>query len=103
MHALLVTFKIKPEHRERFIKAAEDDSICSMRDEPGCLRFEVYEDQSDPNGFYFLEVYRDEAAFQAHQQTPHYARWLEARQVVVETAQRTMLTPRFPSDQKHWG
>ena len=84
MHALLVTFKIKPEHRERFIKAAEDDSICSMRDEPGCLRFDVCAVGSDENRFVLYELYTDAAAFEAHKASPHFARWRTvAEQVVV--------------------
>ena len=31
--------------------------------------------QTDENTYYFLEIYRDEAAFEAHRATPHLARW----------------------------
>jgi (4S)-4-hydroxy-5-phosphonooxypentane-2,3-dione isomerase len=41
MFALVVSLKVKPDMRDRFLAAAEDDSICSVRDEPGCLRFDV--------------------------------------------------------------
>ena len=56
----------------------EDDSTVRAR-RPGCLRFDVLQDQADDNHFYFYEVYRDEAAFQAHGQAPHFARWRAAR------------------------
>ncbi len=39
MQAIFVTLNVKPEERERFLQAAEDDSICSPRDEKGCLQF----------------------------------------------------------------
>jgi autoinducer 2-degrading protein len=35
-------------------------------DEPGCLRFDVIQDANDANRIWFYEVYKDEAAFQAH-------------------------------------
>ena len=99
MIALFVSLKVKPELRDRFLAAAEDDSICSVRDEPGCMRFDVLQDANDENHFYFYEVYRDDAAFQAHTQAPHYARWREAAgQVLDGPAERTNGSVLFPRD-----
>ena len=98
MLALIVTVKVKPAERERFLSVIEDDAICSVRDEPGCVRFEVLQDRDDQDTYYFLETYRDEAALEAHTQTPHYARWVEAREVVLaEPPRRIRTTPLFPS------
>jgi autoinducer 2-degrading protein len=99
VYAIWVTVKVKPDKREQFLSVIEDDSICSVRDEPGCVRFDVLQDQSDPNTYYFYEVYHDEAAFQAHTQTPHLARWRAAAAEVLEgpsVALRT--TTVFPRD-----
>jgi autoinducer 2-degrading protein len=97
MLALIVTAKVKPAERERFLSVIEDDAICSVRDEPGCVRFEVLQDQSDQDTFYFLEVYRDQAAMDAHTKTPHFARWAEARdQVLAQPPQRIITSPLFP-------
>jgi (4S)-4-hydroxy-5-phosphonooxypentane-2,3-dione isomerase len=101
MLALIVSLKVQPDQRDRFLAAAEDDSICSVRDEPGCLRFDVLQDQSDQNHFYFHEVYRDEEAFSAHQQTPHFRRWREAAaQVLDGDTERSRCTVLFPRDYK---
>jgi quinol monooxygenase YgiN len=101
MIALVVSLKVKPDQRARFLAAAEDDSTCSVRDEGGgCLRFDVLQDQEDENHFIFYEVYRDEAAHQAHSKTPHYARWAEARQVAVDDVTRSLTTVLFPRDYK---
>ncbi|MGC1412329.1 MAG: putative quinol monooxygenase [Acetobacteraceae bacterium] len=78
MLALWVKVRVKPEERERFVKAIEVDAIGSERDEPGCLRFNVLPDQQDQNVYYFFEVYRDEAALETHQAAPHYAVWRAA-------------------------
>jgi autoinducer 2-degrading protein len=97
MLALHVTVRVKPTERERFLAVIEDDAISSVRDEPGCLRFEVLQDLQDHDVYYFFEVYRDEAALDAHTQTPHYARWREASQVVLaEPARRVRATRLFP-------
>lgn len=55
-----------------------NDALRSEADEPGCLRFDVLQDAEDPATYYFYEVYRDEAAQQAHMQTPHLQR-IDAR------------------------
>src|ERR1700730_13208639 len=99
MFALVVSLRVKPDMRDRFLAAAEDDSTSSVRDEPGCLRFDVLSDNADPDHFFFYEVYRDEAAFQAHGQAPHFARWSAARgEVLVEPPNVTRCTTLFPRD-----
>jgi quinol monooxygenase YgiN len=75
----MVKVKVKPEKRQQFLDVIEDDSICSVRDEPGCVRFDVLQDNDDPNTYYFYEVYHDEAAVAAHRQTPHLAPWSPGR------------------------
>ena len=99
MLVLVVSLKVKPEMRAKFLEAAEDDSTCSVRDEPGCLRFDVVQDQADPNHFFFYEVYRDQAAFEAHTQAPHYARWrAAAAEVLAGPAERSTCNVLFPRD-----
>lgn len=99
MYAIWVTVKIKPERREQFLSVIEDDSICSVRDEPGCVRFDVLQEQSDPDTYHFYEVYHDEEAFQAHTRTPHLARWREAAaECVAENSPTVKLNTLFPRD-----
>ena len=75
MHVLMVTIQVKPEHREAFLEATLSDAKGSNEDEPGCLRFDVLQDTEDPNRVHLYEVYRDEAALEAHRQAPHYTKW----------------------------
>ena len=84
MFILLVSMHAKPEQREAFIAAITEDATASVRDEPGCLRFDVMQDNDDPNLFHLTEVYRDEAVFEAHTRTPHLLRWREASEVVLD-------------------
>ena len=97
MYALWVSVKVKPEMRERFLEVIEDDSICSVRDEPACERFDVLQDQSDPDKYYFYEIYHDEAGFKAHMETPHLKRWLEAaKECLSEPSVGLRATTVFP-------
>ena len=101
MYAVVVALKVKPEMREKFLAAALDDSTCSRRDEPGCLRFDVLQDNADANKFFFYEVYRDEDAFKAHQASAHYPRWrAAAAEVLAEPSQGSRCTTIYPRDYK---
>lgn len=78
MFAIWVSVHVKPERTEEFLKAIEEDGRGSREDEPGCLRFDVLQDQADPQHYFFYEVYRDEAALEAHRAAPHYQGWAAA-------------------------
>lgn len=100
MHAIFVTINIKPGYREQFKEASLGDSQGSVRDEPGCFRFDILEDKTDPNKFYLYEVYEDEEAHMvAHRNAPHYKKWRETVQDWFEgdTVAIPMNTV-FPSD-----
>lgn len=77
MVILHVTVQVKPEYRREFLDAVRHDAEHSERDEPGCLRFDVVQDRDDVNRFYYYEVYRDQAAMEAHRQTPHFKLYVE--------------------------
>jgi (4S)-4-hydroxy-5-phosphonooxypentane-2,3-dione isomerase len=102
MLAMWVKVRIKPEERERFLKAIEVDAEGSERDEPGCLRFNVLQDQQDPNVYYFFEVYRDEAALEAHRAAPHYAVWRAAADTLDGPTEATRCNTVFPAATEYW-
>ncbi len=102
MLAIWVKVRVKPEGRERFLKAIEVDALGSERDEPGCLRFNVLHDQQDPNIYYFFEVYRDEAALEAHRAAPHYAVWRAAADTLDGPVEATRVAPVFPAASGYW-
>ena len=73
MRALFVTVRMKPEYRDQILKGALEDARGSREDEPGCLRFDVFQDDNDLDKIYFYEVYRDDAALDAHHAVPPFA------------------------------
>ena len=102
MLAMWVKVRVKPEGRDKFLKAIEVDALGSERDEPGCCRFNVLQDQRDPNVYYFYEVYRDEAALEAHRAAPHYAVWRAAADTLDGPAEATRCATVFPSAADYW-
>ena len=75
MYILMVRLKVKQDHIDDFIKASIADGTGSVLHEPGCRRFDIIQDETDPTLFAFNEVYSDEAAFEHHKTTPHFAQW----------------------------
>jgi autoinducer 2-degrading protein len=99
MIALVVTIQIKPGHKEAFMASMLDDARGSNNDEPGCLRFDVLQNNEDPNKIHLYEVYKDQAALDAHRQAPHYTKW---RETVLDWFDgepiRNVATPVYPSE-----
>ena len=75
MYVIIAPIQIKPGFKDQFIAAVTEDAQGSVRDEPGCLRFDVIQDAIDVNRIWLYEVYKDEAAFQAHTQAPHFLKF----------------------------
>lgn len=72
MYCLLLKTQLKPGSYAAFMAAMGVNAAASVRDEPGCLSFDVLRDRSDPDRVWLYEVYVDEAAFEAHMQTAHF-------------------------------
>ena len=104
MLAMWVKVRVKPGERERFLKAIEVDALGSEKDEPNCYRFNVLQDAKDANVYYFYEVYKDEAALDAHRAAPHYAVWREAAAIALDgPAEVTRTKTVFPKEREYWG
>ena len=88
--AIWVNFKVAPERFDRFHAAALEDARCSVRDEPGCRRFDVLIPKDGEGSLTFYEVYDDADALAAHRLTPHYAAFAA---VAEETGVERTITP----------
>ena len=71
--------------------------------EPGVLRFDVLQSDSDPQHFILYEVYRDEQATLDHKETDHYRRWREAAEPMMARKRESIsCTPIVPVDPAEW-
>jgi quinol monooxygenase YgiN len=77
MYVVVVTIHVKPENAQAFREQTLDNAR-NTRHEPGNLRFDVLQSDTDPNHFTLYEVYRAKEDFAFHQTTAHYARWKTA-------------------------
>jgi autoinducer 2-degrading protein len=101
MYTVIVNLQVRPELREEFLVGIRLNALASVRDEPGCLRFDVHQSTDDPNRFVLYELYRDEAAFyEAHRSAPHYKQWRQVSEKCVNPGGHVnnFATPAFPED-----
>ena len=75
MFVLSVDLRIKPENVESFM-AKVIENAAGSRKEPGCRQFDVLVDPKDRTKVLLYEVYADEKAFDAHQQTAHFKKYI---------------------------
>jgi len=88
MFSLVVQVEVQPDRREEFLAGIAANAEASVRDEPGCLRFDICSVAADPNRFLYYELYTDDEAFAAHKASPHFAQWREiAERVLVPGSQ----------------
>ena len=62
--------------------------------EPGVKAFQIHQSTSEPEKFFFYEVFNDEAAFAEHQQSEHF-KTLIAGQALPKLAKRERMHHRF--------
>ncbi|MFD5441825.1 putative quinol monooxygenase [Streptomyces tendae] len=84
MFSRIVTVRILPGVQEDFLAAISANADASVRDEPGCVRFDVCADREDSLRFHLYEVYTDADAAEAHRSTPHYLAWRASADRYVE-------------------
>ena len=89
---LLVNIRIKPENVDRFMEGIGENARAA-RQEPGCRQFEVLVDPKDRSKVVLFEVYADEKAFEAHQQTPHFKKYLADAVPLLASRERQILGP----------
>ena len=101
MIALIVTINIKPGFKEQFMASLEGDARGSNNDEPGCLRFDVLQDNEVENRIHLYEVYQDQAAVDAHRAAPHYTKWrAEVADWFDGEILRNVAVPVYPPPEK---
>ncbi|WP_225890008.1 putative quinol monooxygenase [Indioceanicola profundi] len=80
-----VRFAVRAEHRDAVLRLLLDVARHSRR-EPGCLRYDVTQEEADSNVLVLWEEYTDEAAVEAHHAAPHLQDWRAGRALLPADA-----------------
>ena len=93
MFGLFVRFTCKDEAAaEAYDKLVAETIEAIKTDEPGTLVYASHVVEGQPLQRIFYELYRDRAAFEAHEAAPHTRRYLEARDQYLASTEVDWLT-----------
>ena len=93
---LAVSLKIKSDCVDKFMAEALKNGKAARETEPGCKQFDIVVDPNDPTKAMLYEIYADEAAFEAHQQTPHFKHYLANALQYLESRERAFYRRAAP-------
>ncbi len=101
MYIVHVFVHVKADALEDFKRATLANARASVQ-EPGIARFDVLQDQDDPNRFVLVEVYRTGNDPASHKETEHYKRWKKAvTDMMAEPRTKAVYHNIFP-DEAGW-
>ena len=93
---------VKPDQVETFKRASLENARNSVR-EPGIARFDVIQQQDDPERFVLVEVYRTADDPARHKETAHYQKWRDTvADMMAEPRSSVKYGNVFP-DEQGWG
>jgi (4S)-4-hydroxy-5-phosphonooxypentane-2,3-dione isomerase len=72
LFVVVVEFHLKPGAQSVFRSLIDANADASVRNEPGCLQFDVLEPEGESDRVLLYEIYADKAAFDAHLKTEHF-------------------------------
>jgi len=78
-YGLIVRFEVLDGHQEDFDGLTAETVAAIRVSEPGTMVYMVHREVVWPGNRVFYELYRDEAAFEAHEAMPHIRRFLSER------------------------
>lgn len=70
---IICRVRCKPEDRER-VRELMLEYVEPARQEPGCLYYDIFQEQNDPDVFYILDGWANQAAVDAHVEHPNVPR-----------------------------
>ena len=86
-YVLQVQITVKPESVDKFMSKLMENATAA-RGEPGCKTFDVLVDPQDKTRLMLYEVYADEKAFEAHQATAHFKKYLSEAVPLLASRER---------------
>jgi (4S)-4-hydroxy-5-phosphonooxypentane-2,3-dione isomerase len=89
MFVLAVQIRIKPDDVDAFMRRLNENATAA-RKEPGCRQFDVLVDPNDKTRVMLYEVYNDDKAFEVHQQTPHFKKYLAEAVPLLASRERSV-------------
>src|SRR5215475_4881902 len=81
----IAVLEIDPSQLPAYRDALKEEVATSIRAEPGVLKLYAVSVRDQPSQIRILEVYRDQAAYESHLQTPHFKKYKAETQGMVKS------------------
>ena len=98
-NALLVRIaeiEVNDGYLEEYLAAAHNVGTKSVESEPGVICIFPMQVKDSPNTIRILEIYRNDEAYQAHLQTPHFLEYKQGTLHMVKSLQLVATEPLAP-------
>jgi autoinducer 2-degrading protein len=92
MFIVLVKVQVKPDLLGEFEETILRNAELSVQRDPGCVRFDVLQQEDDPTRWFFYEVYEKEQAWLDHRASAHFLAFMEIGGRAIMTREVTKLT-----------
>jgi len=76
MYMMIVNIPVKADEHDKFIEVTEENAKHTRKEE-GAISFDLYQQADNPNEFILIEIYKNEEASKAHQESDHFKKWIE--------------------------
>jgi quinol monooxygenase YgiN len=87
---------VEAQHLESYRAALREEIEASVKLEPGVLTLYAVAAKEDPTRFTILEIYVDQAAYEAHLKTSHFLRYKSVTQGMVKSLELVDAVPLVP-------
>jgi autoinducer 2-degrading protein len=95
LFVVVVEFHLKHGTRAEFRRLIDANADASVRNEPGCLQFDVLEPECESDRVLLYEIYSDRAAFDEHRRSEHFRIFADASEALCLKKSVTSCTLAF--------
>ncbi|MDX0865630.1 antibiotic biosynthesis monooxygenase [Sinorhizobium medicae] len=90
----IAELEIDPAQMAAYSAAVKEEMEESIRVEPGVLALYAVSIKGQPNHLRFFEMYADQAAYEAHRESPHFRKYVETTKNMI-TSRKLFETDNF--------
>jgi quinol monooxygenase YgiN len=85
--------EIDPVQLIEYRHALSDEIATSIREEPGVLNLYAVSVKDHPNQVKIFELYKDQASYESHLQSPHFKKYKDLTRGMVKSLKLIETTP----------
>ena len=89
----IAELEINPSEVSAYTDALKEEIATSIRIEPGVLSLCAVSVKDQPSQIRIFEIYKDQAAYESHLQTPHFKKYKRDTQNMVKSLKLVLTEP----------